>query len=154
MRRRWSLVLPLCGLLLFAIHTEHSLRMDREIHRVASRYFWWGSLRLDRDPLNRQARTSTASPCKDGGESCVSWDPEYMDVDPGWFEKSLMFTSIPAFIVGFILVGGLSRLGISQVLSFMLAMPPLIAGWLCFVGWVIDRWRHKRRVRAGLAQRQ
>jgi hypothetical protein len=36
----------------------------------------------------------------------------------------------------------LGRLGVSEIISFHIAMPLLITGWFYFLGRVIDRWRH------------
>jgi hypothetical protein len=38
-----------------------------------------------------------------------------------------------------IIVSSLGRLGISEILSFMIAMPLLIVAWYYFMGWMIDR---------------
>jgi len=46
----------------------------------------------------------------------------------------LMISAIPAFAVGAIAVGGLGRLGISQVSSFMVLMPLLISTWYYALG--------------------
>ena len=51
----------------------------------------------------------------------------------------LMISAIPAFAVGAIAVGGLGRLGISQVSSFMVLMPLLISTWYYALGLLIDR---------------
>jgi len=55
---------------------------------------------------------------------------------------SLMLTALPAFLFGGIVVSGLGRLGVSEVVSFHVAMPFLIACWFFFLGRVIDRWKH------------
>jgi hypothetical protein len=59
-----------------------------------------------------------------------------------------MLSALPAFVVGGFTVGGLGKLGISQVSSFMLLMPVLIFGWYYFVGWLLDRWSHKHHRQA------
>ncbi len=66
-----------------------------------------------------------------------------MLVDPGWLAKFLMLSALPAFVVGGLAVGGLGRLGFSQVSSFMFLMPVLIFAWYYVVGWLLDRWSHK-----------
>jgi hypothetical protein len=38
------------------------------------------------------------------------------------------------------IVGVLGHLGISQILSFMIFAPVLLATWYYFVGWLLDRW--------------
>jgi len=138
MRIRCTLVLPLVGLLLFGAESYHSFRFQR----ASGRYFWWSSIRLDSDPLERQSQT--AAPCKDLTQDCVALNPVFHLVDPGWLEKFLMYSAYPAFVVGAVVIGGLSWLGISEVLSFMVFMPLLISAWYCFVGWLLDRWQFKR----------
>ena len=55
-----------------------------------------------------------------------------------------MISAFPAFIVGALIVSGLGRVGVNEVLSFMLLVPPLIFAWYYFLGWSVDRWRRKR----------
>jgi hypothetical protein len=139
---RWRLVLPVLGLILFAGVTNNSLRTNREIQRSPNRYFWWSSMRLDSDPLNR--RPLAAEPCNDSAEKCAGWTTEFIWVDPGWIAKSLLLSAFPAFMFGSIIIRGLGRLGISEVTSFMVLMPLLIFVWYYFVGWLVECWRYKR----------
>jgi len=79
MRRRWSLVLPLCGLALFLQGSYQGFRFNRRIYaNRLTRYFYWASLRLDPDPLNRHPVLESVAPCKNGEENCVSWDPPHL----------------------------------------------------------------------------
>lgn len=144
MRRRWRLVLPVIGLILFAGETHQSVRMNREDRPNPSRYFWWSSIRLDSDPLNRHPRV--ALPCKNGAGNCIEWDWALVDmwVDPGWLTRGLMVSALPAFAIGAFIVGGLGRLGINQIWSFVIFVPILIFTWHYFIGWLIDRWIFKR----------
>jgi len=64
-------------------------------------------------------------------------------------EKALVLTAIPAFLVGLAIVRGFARFGISEVTTFMAAMPVCITLWFYSVGWMLDRWRYKGRVRLG-----
>ena len=145
MRVRWSLVLPALGLILFAVLSYHSLRVNREVFKGRpSRYFWWSSIRLDSDPLNKHPIVPTTTTCQDGIEDCTTWDPVYIYVDPGWAEKTLMVSAFPAFVVGATIVSGLARLGISEVSTFTVSIPVVIFAWFHFVGWLVDRWRYKR----------
>ncbi len=141
MRKRWRIALPVVGLILFSGVSYSSFRMNRETQRPPSRYFWWSSIRLDSDPANKLVGRTTT--CKDDKENCVNWDLQERWVDPGRLTKFLMLSALPAFVVGGFIVGGLGKLGISQVSSFMLLMPVLIPGWYYFVGWLVDRWSHK-----------
>jgi hypothetical protein len=68
----------------------------------------------------------------------------YIWVDPGWAEKTLVVSAFPAFVVGAAIVGGLARLGMSEVSTFPVSVPVLIFAWFYFVGWLVDRWRYKR----------
>ena len=91
MRVRWSLVLPASGLILFGVLSYHSLRVNREVFKGRpSRYFWWSSIRLDSDPLNKHPIVPTTTTCKDGIEDCTTWNPVYIWVDSGWAEKALV----------------------------------------------------------------
>jgi len=142
MRMRWRLALPVLGLVLFGGVTRNSFHVNREIHRTPNRYFWWSSMRLDSDPLNRHPLAT--EPCKDGEEKCVDWTPVSIWVEPGWLAELLVPSAFPAFVFGAVVVHGLGRLGISEVSSFMVVMPLLISAWFYFVGWLVDRWRFKR----------
>jgi hypothetical protein len=128
--------LPVIGLALFSAESYHSIRFNRETQRIPSRYFWWSSLRLDSDPLNRHPKDAT--PCKNGEENC--WDLRDTWVDPAYLTRFQVLTAFPAFIVGGLAVGGLGKLGISEVSSFMFLMPVLIVAWYYFVGRLLDRW--------------
>jgi hypothetical protein len=145
MRRRWSLILPLCGLALFFLGTYQGFRLNRRIYaNRPTRYFYWASLRLDSDPLNRHPVPESVAPCKNGEENCVSWDPPYIWVEPGWGEKALILSALPAFAISAGIVRILARLGISEVPTFFVSMPLLVFAWFYLIGWLLDRWRHKR----------
>jgi len=137
MQKRWRLVLPTVGIILFSVVSYHSLRADREI---PSRYFWWSSIRLDSDPSSR--RNSGAIPCQNGKENC--WELRTKWVDPGLLEQFLMLSALPAFAVGGFAVRRFGRMSINQVSSFMLMMPVLIGAWYYLIGWLLDRWISRR----------
>jgi hypothetical protein len=130
---RWRLALPFIGLILFAGVTYRSLRIHRALGSP-SRYFWWSSIRLDSDPLDKKPH----SPVSTG------WDLRNMWVDPGWVDQLLFVSALPAFAAGAIVVSGLGRLGISEVSSFMISVPLFIFAWYYFLGWLIQRWTCKR----------
>ena len=145
MRMRWRPILCLWGLVLFGLLTYASVQGNREMrHGRHGRYFWWGASRLDSDPLGKQ---SALEPCTQGreGELCV--EPMYIWVDPGWLEKALAISALPAFLLGTVFVRGLARLGVSELASFMTTMPVLIVLWFYGVGWLLDRWQHRRSLR-------
>jgi hypothetical protein len=108
------MALPYIGLCLFIALTHGSLRGNREIQHSPSRYFWWTSIWLDSDPLNRHSK-STTTPCKNGEGNCVNWELRAIWVDPSWLAKFLMRSALPAFVVGTAVVKGLAGLGVSEV---------------------------------------
>jgi hypothetical protein len=140
MRLRWRILFPLIGLMLFASETLHSLRVDRENHGTASRYFWWSSLRLDADPLNKSV-PSTQN-CRDVA-NCSAWDLPDTWVSPGAIAWLVMLSGLPAFIACRLFVSSLGRIGISEVRSFMVSMPLLLVAWYYLLGWMVDRFRNK-----------
>lgn len=145
MRMRWRPILCLWGVVLFGLLTYASVQENREMRQGRrGRYFWWGALRLDSDSRGQQ---SALEPCSQEpkGEPC--FEPTYIWVDPGWLEKALVISALPAFLLGAVLVRGLARLGVSELGSFMSIMPVLIVAWFYAVGWSLDRWQHRRRLR-------
>jgi hypothetical protein len=59
----------------------------------------------------------------------------------------LILSAFPAFVLAISLAHGLAHLGISELLTFMLAMPFGTLGWFYGVGWFLDRWRFNRSMR-------
>jgi hypothetical protein len=132
----------MAGLLYFAFGSYLSLRTNREHQEGANRYFWWSSIRLDTDPLNRHPQGAT--PCKDAKNDCVEWSPGFISVEPGLMAKVFVLSATPAFVVGTFAVRRFARFGISELSSFMVAMPLLIAAWFYVVGWLVDRSIYKK----------
>lgn len=149
MGKRWRVILLLWGLSLFTTLTFLSVRVDHQNHRNhPSRYFWWGTARLDSDPMNRRpTQTAAVRPCPDNADDCFEWDPETIWVEPGLMERCLVFSALPAFVVGRAVVRCLGHLGVSEVATFMVTMPLCIGLWFYLVGWLLDRRRYKRRAR-------
>ena len=145
MRLRGKLILPVAGLILFAGETYDSVRVNREGHHQPGRYFWWSSIRLDSDPLDRRPRA--APRCKIDEENCVSGDLTGMWVDPGWLTMLVTLSGLPAFVAGKIIVVGLGHLGINEIWSFMILIPILLFAWYYFIGLLVDRWVSRRRQR-------
>jgi hypothetical protein len=137
---RWRLILPTIGLLLFAGETCSSYR-EWQVQPSPGRYFWWASIRLDSDPLNRDPRSREV-----GGESSARWNGPYKIVDPGYLANASFFSGLPAFLAGMVVTAALSRFGVSQVLSFMISTPILLLAWYYFLGWLLDRRRREHRV--------
>ena len=149
MRYRWRIILPVLGLLPFCVLTYTSIQRDRDMyHGRWHRSFYWGAMRLDRDPLGRHLDPPhLQTSCRDEDPDCVSFDPIFIWIDPSPLERALMLAALPAFITGTTLVTGLGKLGINQVSSFMISMPLLISAWFYFLGWLLDLWRFKRQQR-------
>ena len=140
MRMRWRLVLPVIGLVLFAGVTYDSLTLNRAVQRNSGQDFRWSFIRLNSDPLYQRYQT----PC-DGTEGCViSWDSTW--VEPGRLALLLVLSALPALVAGVVVFRGLGQLGISEVASFFVSMPILISAWYYFIGWLVDRWRNRRRL--------
>lgn len=137
---RWRFVLPFLGLALFAVLSWNSVRWNDQLHLSSRRYFWWASVRLDPDPLDRRSRPRT--PCANEIGDCA-WYPESIWITRGWMQKALMISALPAFAASLAIVHGLGRLGVSQVASFMACTPVSIFAWFYFVGWLLDRRRQK-----------
>jgi hypothetical protein len=135
-------------MILFGLLTYDSVRVDsmrfntnlRQHHH--NRYFWWGSVRLDSDPLNKRPRLE---PCvEESDENCDALEPEYIWVGPGWLERALTLSALPAFLLACAVAHGLAHFGISELLSFIFAMPLFTLAWFYSVGWLLDRWQFKR----------
>jgi hypothetical protein len=136
MRIRFSVILPVLGLLLFAAVSYRSMAANPEAQSVPNKYYWWSSLRLDTDPLNRHPQF--ANPCQNNQQNCSDWKPAYLDISPSGLDKLLIFSALPAFLAGAGLVIGLSKLGVDEVLTFMVSMPILLFAWFYLVGWLLD----------------
>src|SRR5438105_5711151 len=119
MRMRWSLILPIAGLILFADVSYRSMDANHHEQGAPTKYYWWSSLRLDSDPLNKNSRP--ASPCQYKKEHCVQWELSYPSVQPGMLDTLLVVSALPAFLAGAAMVIGLSNLGIDEVLTFMVS---------------------------------
>lgn len=142
MRRRWSVILPIYGLMLFGVITTQSVKYAHERHPAFDdRYFRWGTLRLDPDPRNKYMKTGV---CGNSEPNCVAWDPRTMLTKPGPYEKLLILTAFPAFIATALPMLVTTKLGISQIPVFFTSMPVFIFAWFYLVGWLIDRRRYKR----------
>jgi len=141
---RWRVILPICGLLLFAWISYHSFQNYYSLNHVQGRYFWWGALRLDTDQQRPKTPPQPIQPCDDH-QGCAQWEPEYAWISMSWQEKVLVLTGMPAFLVGGILFYVLGRAGINQVWTFMIATPVLLAGWYYLLGWLIDRAADRKR---------
>lgn len=137
MRMRWRIILPTIGLLLFALEAWESNREWR-IRPSPSRYSWWASIQLDSDPRNRDPRSHDVS-----AENRERWNGPIKIVDPGYLAISSLISGLPAFVLTGLVVRVLSRIGVSQVWTFMISAPILLFAWYYFLGWLLDRRRRK-----------
>lgn len=141
--RLWRvLVLPVLALLLFALGTYNSFRFNRDLKK-SGKYFWWYSIRLDRDPTNRHYR----SPCQPGIADCDYWAPEAVWIDPGWLPRALIVSAFPAFVLGKALIYFFGRLGASELTTFVASMPWLIFAWYCLVISAVTRLVRRRTLK-------
>lgn len=150
MRIRWSMILPIIGLVLFVAVSYRSMRDNHAPEDRPNKYYWWSSLRLDTDPLNQHPIAPAKLPCPDGSANCADWELRAKWVTPGLLDRLLVFSAFPAFLAGTAIVAGLSKLGIDEVLTFFVSMPILLFVWYYLVGSLIellvDRWKQPRNV--------
>lgn len=144
MGMRWTIILPVVGLLLFTAVSFESARENDRLQQSPNRYYWWSSLRLDSDPLNEHPRP--AERCQYDPEACTNWDVPTQRTAPGWLDRVLVVSALPAFLLGFGISYLLGQRGVDEVLSFMVAMPVLIFGWYYLVGWLIESWVRRRKL--------
>lgn len=140
MHLRLRIILPALGLLVFTAQTYKEYRAWQT--EKPSRYFWWSSLRLDSDPLNHRPYPIKRADAAESGEA--TWVLRDRWVDPPYVVTLLIYSGFPAFMITVAIVGVLGRLGISEILSFLVSAPVLLATWYYFVGRLLDRWLRKK----------
>lgn len=144
MSLRWRWVIPAFGLMLFFGETYGSIRLNREL-RIRNHYrkdFYWGTFRLQTDPLGR----IPPAPCPADIPDCGAWwSIRDVIVDPGPILTTLLISGLPAFFLALRTVHALGRLGVNEVYSFFVTAPILILVWYYFLGWLLDHWRSKRK---------
>ena len=138
MRIRFSVILPVLGLLVFAAVTYRSMAANPEAQNVPNKYYRWSSLRLDTDPLNKNPQQT--SRCESKNENCSGWQQQRdVWVTPGFLDRALIFSALPAFLAGTGLVIAFSTQGVDEVLTFMVSMPIFLFLWYYLVGRLVDR---------------
>jgi hypothetical protein len=145
---RALLILPLTGLLLFAVGTFSSFRFNADLtarNQSYKKYFYWSSIRLDRDPLNRNP--IAVRQCSPEDSDCRDWEQISVWVDPGWLAKVLMVSALPAFFIGRTLAVLLGRAGVSQLTTFIISVTVLMFIWYYFLGWIVHRLFARLRTR-------
>jgi hypothetical protein len=142
MQTRWSMILPIIGLILFAAVSYRSMPLNEHEQEVPRKYYWWSSLRLDSDPLNRNP--DLAAPCANEKQNCSNGEFPNMKIGPLWLDRFLIVSALPAFLFEAVLVVVLSKLGLDEVRTFMVSMPILLFAWYYFAGWLIEWWSVRR----------
>jgi hypothetical protein len=148
MQTRWSMILPIIGLILFAAVSYRSMPLNEHEQEVPRKYYWWSSLRLDSDPLNHNP--DLAAPCANEKQNCSNGEFPNMKIGPLWLDRFLIISALPAFLVGAVIVVVLSKLGLDEVRTFMVSMPILLFAWYYFAGWLIEWWSARRRQAKGI----
>ena len=141
MRPCSRIILPVVGLLLFAWVTGQSVWVQRSGWHGSPRYFWWGSIALDSDPLNKHQPVAPA--CQNAAEHCSTWNPKAVIAEPGNVEMLVAVSGLPAFAISSATVSRLGRLGVNEIWTFMISTPLLLLAWYCLVGWLLDRLASK-----------
>jgi hypothetical protein len=136
MEIRFSTILPVAGLVLFTVVSIRSAKLNEHDADHPRKYFWWSSLRLDSDPLNRHP--SPAQPCGDKRQDCAGDESSSRKVVPDWLDRTLAISGFPAFLAGTAVVALGSKQGVDEVLTFMVSMPILLFGWYFLVGRLVD----------------
>lgn len=147
-RLRW--ILPAFGLLLFFGETYASTQLNRQlkVRNHYRKYFYWGTFRLQTDPLNKVP----SPPCPPSLANCSEWwDIGGVIIDPGFLLETQLISGLPAFLVGMKTVHGLGRLGVNEVYCFFFLTPILLFAWYFFVGWVLDRLLIRLKLRKSAA---
>jgi len=137
LRLRW--ILPVLGLIAFSVISYSSFRWHHQYPKD-SHIFLWSSIHLDSDPLNRHPNNLRYTPCPPEKPDCFQWDLSTLAVEPGFLTGALMLSAFPAFVGGAVVVDLVGRLGVSQVLSFMVSMPLFIFAWFYLVGEALTQW--------------
>ena len=71
------------------------------------------------------------------------WGPESIIVNPGILSQGLVLAALPAFMVEHLILYEFKRTGVNEVYTFMISMPPLLAGWFYVLGRLLDPFRKK-----------
>jgi hypothetical protein len=81
-----------------------------------------------------------AAPCANEKQNCSNGEFPNVKIAPSWLDRLLIVSALPAFLAGAAIVVVLSKLGLNEVLSFMVCIPILLFVWYYFLGWFIERW--------------
>lgn len=152
MKRRWSIILPVLGLTVFASITEQTYRLHT-VTRDPLRYVYWSRMRLDRHPELPEPYL----PCPEGAPCAFDYLTDRFTRDDSGFghdygighryPELFGWSAFPVFLLSGLLISGLGRLGISHVWTFFIVMPPALSAWYYFLGWLIDRRRWRRQLK-------
>jgi hypothetical protein len=137
---RWRILLPIIGVIAFGAISYSSYRTGLQRHQIPSRYFKWSNLPLDSAPLREQS----LSDCAASVVPCLVWEQEPGIMSPTAFERLFILSALPAFAACLALIFVLGKIGVNEILSFMVSMPFLTAAWFYLVGRLLDRRRSRR----------
>ena len=132
MRLHWFF--PAVALVIFAIITFQSYRWHRRYY-PKDPTFLWGTLHLDSDPLNRHARNR----CGDSDQDCEGFELRTLWVEPGPLLEYYLLLSMPAFLLARLVTAAFAKVGVSEVVTFMICMPIALCAWYYVVGRASDR---------------
>src|SRR5260370_41782616 len=102
MQLRWSVILPMVGLILFAAVSYRSMPVNHHEQEAPRKYYWWSSLRLDSDPLNENPQL--AAPCATEKQNCSNGEFPNIKIVPSWLDR-LFFTSGQSAVLGGVALG-------------------------------------------------
>src|SRR5258705_13802683 len=123
MQPRWSVILPMVGLILFAAVSYRSMPVNHHEQEAPRKYYWWSSLRLDSDPLNENPQL--AAPCAIEKQNCSNGEFPNIKIVPSWLDRLLIISSLPAFLAGGAFVVVLRKAGPDEGLTFITSLPIL-----------------------------
>jgi hypothetical protein len=139
------LILPFIGLLVFAGQSFQSFRQQQNALKRGNTCFCWSNTPLDEKPFDTRYEVFGRSNLT----SCGYLRELEAQTDLGCGQPSLparllMLTELPAFLMSLGIVKSLAKLGVSEVMSFIVTMPPLIFAWYYFLSWMVARLTRRR----------
>jgi hypothetical protein len=141
MHARLTVILPTIALAVFAGQSYVSWRQQARILRGnESVCFWWSNhLPLDSKPLEK------TEPFPGNGEMTqCGFELEAFDRFGSAAVTIYVFTSLPAFLAAVTIAHWLGKYGVSEIRSFMIAAPMLIASWFYGVALLFEYWQTRR----------
>lgn len=141
MQLRLTIVLPVVALFIFAIQSYVSWRQQaRLFRRKEAACFWWSNLPLDSKPLQKSNAFAGLKDVTQCGFEMQAFDR----FGPSWATRLFVFSGLPAFLGAFSLAHGLGKYGVSEVKTFMISAPVLLALWFYGIAFLVQHWRTRR----------